>query len=609
MRVRDWLVGVGAAVSAAAGAFAQPGTFEVVDVTQPGWFDSGVEAVSETGWSAGWAETFIGTIVWRRSPQGNVETIAYGIGWLDGDTMSSNIRGDSSGSIFVNNSGEVAYCVNDGENRFITRVPAGSGMGVPVLGYSDMDLAGINDAGVLAGSGRLSGVRTTGFVGLPNAFTEFDYAAPIEGTYLNWVNDVNNAGATVGAGSHPEEGTRPFVYRNGQLSGLRVPSNLDAGIAEGISESGIIVGRALFPRESPVNDFRVVVWNGSSVTTITTITWTPPAGFIDVPDVKPYRINDAGRAVGHVRYLPFVDESDVPPDLREPRGDTTVTSESRGFITDGNRMYDLNTLLRPASQGWSIVCANDITNSGWIAASARTSPTGNERAVLLRPMGDAGPGGGGGGGGGGGSLAAPTDIVLTAASDTGFSNTDHITSAKSLEFRGAATAGTKVTLYIDGAATNRKTNADRNGRFTLKASGAPAGTHLYSFVASNPREGLTSEASAPVEVTRDAIIPAAPAALTLIEADAAGPVPRGANMATFNPTPTIRGTAEPGTELELLVKGRVSGVLVVPDSGVFEIRVGAPLQAGKTHEMTARTKDRAGNKSKVSVKLKVAVLN
>ncbi len=580
-------------------AMAQPGVYQVVEVAQPGWFECGVEAVSNSGWSAGWASSFQGDVLWRRSPQGEIETLDFIGDVSGGDTTRSNIRGDSSGSIFINNTGDVAASSGFDEDRQAFFYPL-NGLRRRINGFSDTDLGGLNDAGAVAGSGRTGPTSTVGFAGMPSSPATFNGATAVgSGSlsgYLNWVSDLNNAGAVVGCGTSGTVGTRPYIMHNGVISFLRIPSGYIGGMAEGISESGIVVGRVLNPVDSPVNDFRVVVWNGGNATPISAISWTPPAGYFRVPDVKPYRINNAGRAVGHIRYLP-------PQEWDTENADFSVTEQSRGFITDGGRMYDLNTLLEPGSRSWTIVCANDIADSGWIAASARPNGQGGERAVLLRLV------GGAGGGGGGQGPASPQQVALAARSDTGASNSDRVTAAATLVFAGTADAGSRVTAFVDGIATPRKTTADRNGRFSLSFAGAPAGTHVYTFVATNVRTNQSSQPSGGVEVTRDAVAPDAPGIMSLAPADVVTPTPRGASAATRNTTPTLRGVAAPGSVLNVYAGGRVVATTTVPANGMYEITIVTAMRRGKVTELTAKAIDQAGNASKPSAKCKVAVVN
>jgi hypothetical protein len=58
--------------------------------------------------------------------------------------------------------------------------------------------------------------------------------------------------------------------------------------------------------------------------------------------------------------------------------------------------------------------------------------------------------------------AIPTGIALTAATDTGASASDGVTANNQPTLTGAATAGSLVTVYIDGTAVGT-TTADGSG--------------------------------------------------------------------------------------------------------------------------------------------------
>jgi hypothetical protein len=58
--------------------------------------------------------------------------------------------------------------------------------------------------------------------------------------------------------------------------------------------------------------------------------------------------------------------------------------------------------------------------------------------------------------------AVPTGIALTAATDTGASASDGVTANNQPTLTGAATAGSLVTVYIDGTAVGT-TTADGSG--------------------------------------------------------------------------------------------------------------------------------------------------
>jgi len=94
--------------------------------------------------------------------------------------------------------------------------------------------------------------------------------------------------------------------------------------------------------------------------------------------------------------------------------------------------------------------------------------------------------------------AAPSAPDLTAASDTGPSSTDNITSDTTPSFTGTAPAGTTVDLYA-GATHVGNAVADGSGNWAITSSALAAGT--YSFTATATDLIGTSVASAALSVT------------------------------------------------------------------------------------------------------------
>ncbi|MDB4975717.1 MAG: internalin, partial [Myxococcaceae bacterium] len=69
-------------------------------------------------------------------------------------------------------------------------------------------------------------------------------------------------------------------------------------------------------------------------------------------------------------------------------------------------------------------------------------------------------------------------------------------------------------------------------------------------------------------------------------------------------TPTLRGTGEPGAQLELRVDDRVIGSLTVGPEGTWTFQVTEPLRDG-AHGVTARSQDAAGNRASATSDFRV----
>jgi hypothetical protein len=73
--------------------------------------------------------------------------------------------------------------------------------------------------------------------------------------------------------------------------------------------------------------------------------------------------------------------------------------------------------------------------------------------------------------------ATPAGIALTAATDTGASASDGVTANNQPSLTGAATAGSLVTVYIDGTAVGT-TTADGTGAWQYNLAGRCRMVHI-----------------------------------------------------------------------------------------------------------------------------------
>jgi uncharacterized membrane protein len=569
-------------------SLAAPPTYEVVPIADPSFLSSGTTSLTSNGWSAGWAVTAIGPAIWRRSPEGQVQVLVSGV---TADT--TNVQGDAGLNIFVNNSGVVAASWRIGTGRVGAVFPL-TGNADAISGLGDVDVAGINDAGRIAASGDLSTVNRVGITGPLSQLTTINAFAPNGGKRGVQLTGINASGVVVGGATDAAVPLRPFRVSGTSLTALPIPSGGVAAIAEGISDDGRVVGRALASTNHPVRDWRAVVWTNNQPAVVPTITWTPPAGYYTLPVVKPYRINTQGRAVGYVRY--------VRPTPGDPLGtpDYSDVSQARGILIDAGRMYDLNALLSPASAAWRIVAATDIDNNGRIAASARLNGVGPERAVLLQPVPTPPPPG------------RPTTPpprpeapMLHASTDLGLSPSDGVTSSRRLRLVGVTEPRAQVRLLINGVESRHRAFANVRGEYRFDVFNLPEGEHRFAVYAINIIG--PSQASEERVVVTDHTRPATPPVPTLIPADVA-PSPLPGVPATRNPQPTFSGTATPGNQVQLRLGSRIMGWAIADSGGAYEVRPNIALRAGALHSLRVYEMDVAGNLSKLPASLRFIVL-
>lgn len=100
--------------------------------------------------------------------------------------------------------------------------------------------------------------------------------------------------------------------------------------------------------------------------------------------------------------------------------------------------------------------------------------------------------------------AAPTNLFLAPASDTGVYDDDRITQLTTISIGGDAEPGTVVTLYVDGIAVDAQF-ADAGGQFALVTSSLAEGTHTVWVTATNA--GGESDPSDAIDILIDGTPP------------------------------------------------------------------------------------------------------
>ncbi|MEH3411679.1 Ig-like domain-containing protein, partial [Phytobacter diazotrophicus] len=189
--------------------------------------------------------------------------------------------------------------------------------------------------------------------------------------------------------------------------------------------------------------------------------------------------------------------------------------------------------------------------------------------------------------------AIPTGIALTAATDTGASASDGVTGNNQPTLTGAATAGSLVTVYIDGTAVGTAT-ADGSGVWQYNVAAPLAdGAHTVSATATDTA-GNVSATATPRTFTVDTAAPAVPTGITLTAATDTGA--SASDGVTGNNQPTLTGAASAGSLVTVYIDGSAVGTTTADGSGVWQYNVAAPLADG-AHTVSATATDTAGNVS------------
>lgn len=174
------------------------------------------------------------------------------------------------------------------------------------------------------------------------------------------------------------------------------------------------------------------------------------------------------------------------------------------------------------------------------------------------------------------TVAPAAPVVVTPADGSVTSDTTPV-------LAGTAEPGSQVTVVVDGVAVG-VVPADGSGAWTLTSGELASGPHTVQATATD-EAGNVSPPSATNAFTVDAAPPAAP----VVTAPADG-------ATTADTTPTVTGTAEPGTTVTVTVDGAVVGTAPVDGSGAWTLTVAVPLAEGP-HTVQATAADAAGNAS------------
>ncbi len=197
--------------------------------------------------------------------------------------------------------------------------------------------------------------------------------------------------------------------------------------------------------------------------------------------------------------------------------------------------------------------------------------------------------------------AAPPTPDLNAASDSGASNSDDITSNTVLQLDGTAEANSTVQI-LDGVSVLGTTPANGAGNWSFTTGTLSAGVHSFTVRATDAA-GNQSTASGALSVTIDTSAPAAPSTPDLNAANDSGPSPT--DNYTNNTVLQLDGTAEANSTVELFDGVTSLGTTTASAGGLWSFTTGT-LSSG-AHSFTATAKDAAGNTSVASGALSVTI--
>jgi hypothetical protein len=192
----------------------------------------------------------------------------------------------------------------------------------------------------------------------------------------------------------------------------------------------------------------------------------------------------------------------------------------------------------------------------------------------------------------------PSVQGLDPTSDTGISDGDNITQNTRPILRGTAEAGATVAVALGGLVLG--TTVADDGTWNLPTPALSDGVYGVTATATDAA-GNASVSSPPLLMTIDTtIVPPATPAL-----DAASDTGNSnSDQITGTTTPTLMGTAEPGSSVAIL-EGNIQLNLVSADAaGLWHSN---PNLSEGTHAITAQATDSAGNTSELSGVLNVTI--
>ncbi len=160
---------------------------------------------------------------------------------------------------------------------------------------------------------------------------------------------------------------------------------------------------------------------------------------------------------------------------------------------------------------------------------------------------------------------------------------------------GTATAGTTVTIYVDGVVAGT-TTADGSGNWSYTpASPIADGPHDITITATDG-SGNASAASPALSLTVDTTPPSQASVPALVS----GTSPLNINEPPFS------GTADPGSTVTVYVDGIVIGTTMADGSGNWTYTPSGPIADG-IHTVTVTATDAAGNVGSVSPSMSLTV--
>lgn len=266
------------------------------------------------------------------------------------------------------------------------------------------------------------------------------------------------------------------------------------------------------------------------------------------------------------------------------------TGEPGSTITIFNGSDIIGTVVVPSSGLWSFTPPSPLADGTYVltatATDAAGNPSGQSNAWTIIVDGTA--------------PAAPviTQVVDDVPERTGSLDLNETTNDSTPTLSGTAEANATVTIRVDGVDIGT-TVADGLGAWSITPDTPIAeGQHTLTAVATDAA-GNISDVSNSWGIIIDSVAPDAPVITQVVDdvPERLGALNSGDS--TNDTTPTLNGTAEPGSTVTIRQDGVDLTTIVIDSSGTWTYTPTTPLVNG-TYTFTAVTTDGAGNTSQPS---------
>ncbi len=194
------------------------------------------------------------------------------------------------------------------------------------------------------------------------------------------------------------------------------------------------------------------------------------------------------------------------------------------------------------------------------------------------------------------TLVPPPAPTLATASDTGPSNTDHVTKITTPTIQGTALPDAEVWILANGTLVGRGA-ANSSGNYSITTSKLADGTYTIQavqFDASGLPSGASAAMSPPLVVA--SATPATPSVPALLPADDTGF--SNSDHFTRNNTPIFTGTGVPGATVYVFANYTLVGLATVTTAGTYSVQ--SSRLADGSYQVQASQIDAAGNLSLLS---------